>query len=64
MSDKEEEYQAFLRRQAARGRPDLGWYDQFGRRWNHLSDIMTNPDLANPIPPDWRRKQIERADEE
>ena len=39
---------------------DPGWTDEFGRRWNKPSDIITNPELQNPLPQPVikRRKRI------
>jgi hypothetical protein len=54
VTDKEQEYQYFLRREAKQ-RPlrarDLGWTDEFGNRWSRLSDIFTRPELQSPVPP-------------
>ena len=35
---------------------DLGWTDEYGRRWNKPSDILTNKELQNPIPPTQRKR--------
>jgi hypothetical protein len=38
---------------------DLGWTDEYGRRWNKPSDILTNKELQNPIPPTQRKRECE-----
>ena len=43
---------------------DLGWTDHLGRRWQKFSDILTNPELADPDPqmPIRRRKRYQPLD--
>jgi hypothetical protein len=65
---RDAEYAAYLRRSAERlKRADLSWVDSLGRRWNKVSDILTDKDLQNPDPQQWqrrRRKHIEKRNEE